>query len=142
HNQSFAVSSLFTANDLFGDAIAQYDFWNSGTGGGHFLLNNQTLGANQDNYVRSAQLAQTTYVSGSAAVMLWLRVSDGAQCGPWSPSVTVTAPVDTGPVVTPAPHTSALDNQIFAVSSLFTASDPFGDAITQYDFWNTGAGGG
>jgi len=142
HNQSFAVSSLFTANDLFGDAIAQYDFWNSGTGGGHFLLNNQILGAQQDNYVSSAQLAQTTYVSGSGADMLWVRVSDGAQWGPWSPSVTVTAPVDTGPVVTSVSNIQTTAGQIFAASSLFTASDPFGDAITQYDFWNTGAGGG
>src|SRR5205807_2256602 len=96
HNQSFAVSSLFKASDPFGDAITQYDFWNSGTGGGHFLLNNQTLGANQDNYVSSAQLAQTTYVSGSGADMLWVRVSDGAQWGPWSQSFTVSDPPTIG----------------------------------------------
>jgi hypothetical protein len=36
----------------------------------------------------------------------------------------------------------ATAGQIFDVSSLFTASDPDGDAITQYDFWDTGDGGG
>jgi hypothetical protein len=44
HNQSFAVSSLFVASDPFNDAITEYDFWNSGTGGGRFIINNQTLG--------------------------------------------------------------------------------------------------
>jgi hypothetical protein len=94
--QTFAASSLFKASDPFGDAITQYDFWNTGTGGGHFLLNNQVLGANQDNYVSSAQLAQTTYVSGSGADMLWVRVSDGAQWGPWSQSFTVSDPPTIG----------------------------------------------
>jgi enterochelin esterase-like enzyme len=142
HNQSFAVSSLFTASDPFGDAITQYDFWNAGTGGGHFLVNGQALGAKQDNYVSAAQLAQTTYVSGSGADTLWVRVSDGPQWSPWSQGFTVTAPVDSGPVVTSVSNIQTTAGQIFAASSLFRASDPFGDAITQYDFWNAGTGGG
>ena len=142
HGQSFASSSLFTASDPDGDAIAQYDFWNAGTGGGHFLVNGQALGAKQDNYVSAAQLAQSTYVSGSGADTLWVRVSDGPQWSPWSQGFTVTAPVDTGPVVTSVSNIQTTAGQTFAASSLFTASDPFGDATAQYDFWNTGAGGG
>jgi hypothetical protein len=142
HNQSFAISSLFTASDPFGDAITQYDFWNSGTGGGYFSLNGQALGAKQDNYVSAAQLARTTYFSGSGADTLWVRVSDGAQWSSWSQRFTVTAPVDTGPVVTSVSNIQTTAGQTFAASSLFTANDPFGDAIAQYDFWNTGAGGG
>ena len=46
---------------------------------GTLLLNNQPLGANQDNYVSASQLAQTTYQSGSGADTLWVRVSDGAR---------------------------------------------------------------
>src|SRR5262249_59085672 len=99
---------------LFGDAIAQYDFWNSGTGGGHFLLNNQTLGANQDNYVSSAQLAQTTYVSGSGADMLWVRVSDGAQWAPWSPIGTVDPPADPESLATFVSHIPPPANQLSA----------------------------
>jgi hypothetical protein len=71
---------------------AQRDFWDTGTGGGHFVLNSQTLGANHDNYVTSAQLAQTSYVSGSGADTLWVRVSEGGQWSPWSPSFTVSDP--------------------------------------------------
>jgi hypothetical protein len=53
----------------------------------------------------------------------------------------VTAPVDTGPLVTGS-NVTTTPGQTLAASSLFTASDPFGDAITMYDFWNMGAGGG
>ena len=142
HDQSFAVSTLFLASDPFGDAITEYDFWDTGTGGGHFLRNNQALGANQDNYVSAEQLAQTTYQSGSGADTLWVRVSDGSKWSPWSQSFTVTAPVDTGPVVNSVTSILTTAGQIFATSALFTTSDPFGDAIEQYDFWDTGAGGG
>jgi hypothetical protein len=143
HNQSFAASSLFIAGDPFGDAITQYDFWNSGTGGGHFVLSNQALGVGQDNYVLASQLAQTAYQSGSGADTLWVRVSDGTQWSPWSQSFTVTAPIDTGPVVAPTfTNVNTTAGQTFAVSEGFTASDPFGDLIEQYDFWNTGMGGG
>jgi hypothetical protein len=143
HNQSFAASSLFIASDPFNDAITQYDFWNMGTGGGHFVLNNQVLGASQENLVSASQLSQTTYQSGSGTDTLWVRVSDGSQWSPWSQSLTVTAPIDTGPTVVPtSTNISATHNQSFAVSSLFIASDPFNDPITQYDFWNMGSGGG
>jgi hypothetical protein len=142
HNQSFAASSLFAASDPFGDPITQYDFWDTGTGGGHFVLNNQALNANQNNYVSAAQLAQATYQSGSGADTLWVRVSDGHEWSAWSPSFTMTAPIDTGPVVDSVSNIKTMAGQIFAASNLFTASDPFGDAITQYDFWNTGMGGG
>ena len=142
HNQTFAASNLFTANDPFGDAITAYDFWNAGAGGGRFIVNGQPLGTNEDNYVSAAQLAQITYHSGSGADTLWVRVSDGSEWSPWSQSVTVTAPVDTGPVVNSVTSILTTAAQTFAASALFTTSDPFGDAIEQYDFWDTGAGGG
>jgi hypothetical protein len=143
HNQSFAASSLFTANDPFGDAITTYDLWDSGAGGGHLVLNGQALAVSQDNYLSAAQLAQTTYQSGSGPDMLWVRAGDGTQWGAWSPGFMVTAPVDTGPVASPvSQNVTAAHNQSFAASSLFTASDPFGDAITTYDLWDSGTGGG
>ena len=39
--QTFAASALFIASDPFGDAIEQYDFWDTGAGGGRFMLNGQ-----------------------------------------------------------------------------------------------------
>jgi hypothetical protein len=142
--QIFAAASLFTASDSDGDAITQYDFWDTGGGGGHFLVNGVTQPTNGDIYVTAAQLAQTTYQSGSGTDTLWVRANDGAQWSAWSPSFTVSAhTLDTPPVVTPTNSTiTASPGQIFAAASLFTARDPDGDAITQYDFWDTGGGGG
>jgi prophage maintenance system killer protein len=143
HGQSFQASSLFTASDPFNDPMTQYDFWDTGAGGGYFALNGQALAANQDDYVSAAQLAQVTYQSGSGADTLWVRASDGAQWSAWTTSFTVTAPIDTGPVVNSVtPNITTVAGQTFAASSLFTASDPFGDTIAQYDFWDIGADGG
>ena len=140
HGQSFAASSLFTVND---PSVIQYDFWDTGAGGGHFLMNNRVLNTNRDNYVSAAQLAQVTYQSGSGADTLWVRVSDdGTQWSNWSPSFTVSAPVDTGPVVTASNVTATTPGQVFAASSLFSATDPNGNPITQYVLydWTSGSG--
>jgi len=52
------------------------------------------------------------------------------------------SPVDTPPAVTPTSASiTASRGQSFAASTLFTASDPDGDAITQYHFWDAGGGG-
>jgi hypothetical protein len=94
--QTFAASMLFSATDSFGDPIEQYDFWDTGSGGGRFMLNGQPLGTNQDNYISAGQLSQTTYVSGSGTDTLWVRVSEGGQWSPWSQSVTVSDPTTIG----------------------------------------------
>jgi hypothetical protein len=142
--QIFAASSLFTATDPDGDTITQYDFWDTGSGGGHFLVNGVTQPTNADIYVPASQLSQTTYQSGNGTDTLWVRANDGTQWSAWSASFTVSAQsVGTPPVVTVnSANIVATPGQVFAASSLFTASDPDGDAITQYDFWDTGGGGG
>ncbi|MBV9816157.1 MAG: right-handed parallel beta-helix repeat-containing protein [Alphaproteobacteria bacterium] len=142
--QLFDASSLFTASDPDGDAITQYDFWDTGGGGGQFLVDGAAQPANGDIYVSAAQLAQTAYQSGNGTDTLWVRAYDGTQWSAWSPSFTVSAQsIDTPAVVTPtSSNIAASPGQLFDASSLFTASDPDGDAITQYDFWDTGGGGG
>jgi hypothetical protein len=60
-----AASTLFTASDQDGDSIVQYDFWGSGTAGGHWLINNTALVNGQDNFVDAAQLSQVTYQGGA-----------------------------------------------------------------------------
>src|SRR5262249_34609592 len=115
--------------------------WDSGTGGGHFVLNGATQGSNQEIDVIASRLGQLTYQSGSGDT-LWVRAYDGTAWGPWSHALPVTAPVDTRPVVTSVSNINTTAGQIFAASNLFTASDPFNDPIEQYDFWDTGSGGG
>ena len=88
--QVFAATSLFTASDPDGDAITQYDFWDTGGGGGRFLVGGVVQPINTDVYVTAAQLAQTTYKSGTGADTLWVRANDGTQWSAWSPGFTVT----------------------------------------------------
>jgi Ca2+-binding RTX toxin-like protein len=143
HGQSFAASSLFTASDADGDTITKYAFWDAGSGGGHFVLNGVAQGVGQEIDVTAAQLSQLGYQSGSGTDTLWVRASDGTQWSNWSSSFSVTAPIDSGPTVTPTnSEIKSFANQNFAASSLFSYSDPFGSPATQYDFWNTGGGGG
>ena len=49
HGQIFTAAQLYSARDANGDGIAQVEFWDAGTGGGHFLLNGVAQGANQGN---------------------------------------------------------------------------------------------
>jgi hypothetical protein len=84
------VSSFFTATDPDqGDTITRYDVWNTGTGGGHFLLGSQSLGVNQDIQLTAAQFAQLTYQPGSGTDTLWLMASDGLAASSWSTGVNV-----------------------------------------------------
>ncbi|MGY4418772.1 hypothetical protein ACVWY2_001197 [Bradyrhizobium sp. JR6.1] len=117
--------------------------WDTGGGDGHFVFNGQALQPNGDNIFTAAQLPYLTYQSGSGADTLWVRANDGTVWGAWSSAFTVTAPIDTGPVVAPVnPTVTSIQGQIYPGSVLFTYSDPFGSAATQYDVWDTGGGGG
>jgi hypothetical protein len=74
---------------------------------------------------------------------LWVRAYDGTVWSNWSNAFPVTAPIDNGPNITPNnPNIFSLQGQTFAVSSLFSYSDPFGSAAKSYDVWDTGGGGG
>src|SRR5207302_1069448 len=101
HVQSFAASSLFTASHARRASDLKYAFWDAGAGGGHFVLNGVAQGVNQEIDVTAAQLSQLSYQSGSGADSLWVAAYDGTMWGNWSNSFTVTAPIDSGPTVTP-----------------------------------------
>jgi hypothetical protein len=140
HLHTVAATSLFTASDADGLTITQYDFFNTGVGGGHWLLNGVALGSGRENIVSAAQLSQVSYQSGAGTDTLYVRAGDVALLGAWSLGFTVT---DTAPITTPNSNSVIAGNgQTFAASSLFTASDADTDGITQYDFWDTGSGGG
>jgi VCBS repeat-containing protein len=135
-----AASSLFTASDPDGGTITEYEFWDNGGGGGHFLLNDVAQTAGSDLYGTASQLAELTYQGGSGTDTVQMRAYDGIVWSAWSAAFTVTAPVDTGPIVTVSNVT--LSQSLVAASSLFTASDPDGGTITEYEFWDNGGGGG
>ena len=138
HNQVFNGSSLFSYSDPFGSAATQYDVWDAGSNGGHFLLNGTTLGANQHNIFMAAQLSQLTYESGFGADTLYVRANDGLVWGGWSNAFTVTSQPNHAPVVT-ASDFSATHGQNIAAASLFSVSDADTDMITAFRFWDSTA---
>ena len=134
HGQSYAGSSLFSYSDPFGSAAIQYDFWDTGSGGGHFVLNGMALGANQDNIVTAAQLSQLTYQPGSGTDTLWVRADDGTVWGVWSNPFTVTVPM---PTLTVHNDPAATVSQTLALSSLVTISDPDGVGYQKLELWDS-----
>ena len=138
HNQSVAASSLFSVSDPDNDAITSYQFYDA-SGNGHFVVNGVAQSAGVAITVTAAQLAQTSYQSGSGADQLYVQASDGTLWSGWQGFVAF-APVDRAPVVT-APNVTLTHNQSVAASSLFTVSDPDGDAITSYQFYDASGNG-
>jgi hypothetical protein len=87
--------------------------------------------------VSAAQLAQTTFQSGSGSDDLWVRAFDGSEWSSWR-EFHVNAPVNHALVVT-APDFAASHNQNIAPSALFSVTDGDGDTITKYQFWDSTA---
>src|ERR1043166_5149863 len=139
-NQSAAASLLFSTSDADNDTITQYEFWDGGAAanGGHFAVNGITQGANQTIALSSASLAQTRYFGGDepGSETVWVRAYDGADWSAWK-SWTMTT--QGSALVVSAADRSVHINQSLAASTLFSVSDADGDAITRYEFWDSGA---
>jgi len=86
YNRPAAASSLFSASDADGDAITQYEFWDSGAGGGHFRVNGVNQAAGVAIPVSAANLALTDYQGGASAgsELVWVRANDGSGWGAWA----------------------------------------------------------
>src|SRR5262249_54230226 len=144
-SHSVDASSLFGAADPDGDTITQYEFQDVGAGGtsGHFTLNGVAQPQGDATFaVSAAQLGQLQYTGGSVAgsEAVWVRASDGTIFGDWKRFVMSSQP-NQGPLVTPTAGTlPVLSNRSVAASLLFSAADPEGDAITQYEFQDVGTG--
>ena len=125
-------------SDPDGDAITSYQFYDA-SGNGHFVVNGVAQSASTIITVTAAQLAQTTYQVGGSADQLYVQASDGMLWSGWQGFV-ATAPIDRAPVVTVSNQTLTY-GQTVSASSLFSVSDPDGDPITTYDFYDaTGSG--
>jgi hypothetical protein len=146
HQQSFAASTLFSVQaDAFD--IVQYAVWDAGTGGGYFLVNGVPQPTNTEVDLSPAQFAQLTYHSGAGTDTLKVAAYDGkfltgTATNKWSQTFTVAVPADNPPTATGFNRIMGQGQTSIAASSLFTASDPDSDTITQYAFWDNGVGGG
>src|SRR5262245_4424412 len=102
---------------------------------GHWVVNGVAQGTSQAIDVTAAQLAQTTFQSGSGSDDPWAPRNDGFNSRAWR-ECHVNAPVDAQRVVTP-PDFTASHNQNIAASSLFSVTDGEADTITKYQFWDS-----
>jgi hypothetical protein len=77
--QSLPVSSLFSATDADGDTLSYYLYEGSAANTGHFVVNGTVEPAQTSFLVTAAQLAQTTFVAGSAGTSadLYATAFDG-----------------------------------------------------------------
>ncbi len=138
HGQSLQASALFSVTDAEGDSITKFQFWDStpDRGSGYWVVDGVAQAVGSAIEVTAAQLALTSFQSGSGTDNLWVRAFDGALWGAWQP-FSVTAPVNHAPVVTATiASIGAMHNQTIAASSLFSATDLDGDSITKYALWD------
>ncbi|WP_249209955.1 NF038122 family metalloprotease [Bradyrhizobium manausense] len=136
--QTFAASSLFSASDADGDTLTYVLYDDSpSASSGHFVVNGTIVPAQTEYAVTAAQLAQTTFVAGSGGTSddLYVKAFDGQSYsggGTYSYFHINTA-ADHAPVVTISQAMiSATAGQTFTASSLFSATDADGDALTYY----------
>jgi 20S proteasome alpha/beta subunit len=92
NSTTVAASSLFTASDFDGDAIATYAF--KDISNGHFVLNGVAQANNQEIDLTAGQLSQLTFQSAGGTDSLQVRLNDGTSWSNWQ-SFAVTAPAAT-----------------------------------------------
>jgi archaeosine-15-forming tRNA-guanine transglycosylase len=98
-------ASLWTESDALGRSIAQYQFWDTDTGGtGHFTLNGVVEANDQGFTVTPAQLSTLSYQIVSGTQVIYVRANDGTLTDPnwgaWSSGITVTAPAQQAALTT------------------------------------------
>ena len=101
HNQNIGASSLFSVSDADNDTINNYQFWDSTADptSGHWLVGGVAQGTNHAIDVTAAQLARTTFQSGSGSDDLWIRANDGLLWSDWK-EFHVNAPANHAATVT------------------------------------------
>ncbi|GEC51663.1 hypothetical protein ABIF38_000597 [Bradyrhizobium japonicum] len=134
------AKNWLTYSDANGDAATKYQFWDSGTSAtsAYFWTStNDHWAANTTIEVAAADLADVWIKGGSTtgAETFWVRAFDGTDWSNWD-SFTLTS-VNTPPVVTAGDHSIHIDQWV-TVDNWLTKTDANGDAITKYQFWDSG----
>jgi hypothetical protein len=146
-NKSIAASSMITSvSNPNGDNITYYSFWDGGTGNGHFTVNGAIQPDGQWIVVAANNLTSIQYVGGPqpGSETLYVDAYD-ATTGVYSnySALTATTTAPQTQVVVNVQSVSVAENKSIAASSMITSvSNPNGDAITYYAFWDGGTGNG
>ena len=138
--QIFNASSLFSASDVDGDSLLYFFYDNSAEpASGHFTVNGVVQAAGMTFAVTAAQLAQTTFTTGTygSSDDLFMNAWDGSLYSE-PKEFHVNVPANQAPTVT-APDFSASKGQIVNASDLFTANDANGDNLLYFFYDNSAA---
>jgi hypothetical protein len=142
--QSLTLASLISVTDGDGDTMTRYQLWDSTAdpNSGHWVVNGQAKAAGTIIDVTAAQLAQTSFVTGTVNDNLQIRAFDGIA---WSAADNASwSPFTIGPLVNNAPVVQTSNRNIArgvttALSGLITVSDADSDTITKYQLWDSTA---
>ncbi len=130
--QILAASSLFSATDADGDTLTY--FFQDGTAAansGHFVLNGTSIAQGAGFHVTgAAQLAQLTFVAGSADDDLSIQLADDK--GALSAGAALHVQTNHAPVLTVPGTVTANAGQSLQAASLFSATDADGDTLTYF----------
>jgi hypothetical protein len=141
-----APSLIASVSNPSSDNVNYYAFWDGGTGNGHFTLNGTTQPDGQWIVVAASNLSSIQYVGGASpgSEDLYVDIYD-ATTGTWSNYGSLTA-TTTAPHAAPTvnvQNVSVAENASIVASSLITSvSNPNGDNISEYAFWDGGTGNG
>jgi len=142
--QTLALSSLFTVSDADGDTMTRYQLWDStaDSNSGHWIVNGQAKAAGTIIDVTAAQLAQTSFVTGTVNDNLQIRAFDGTSWSasdnaPWSP-FTIGPTANNPPLVQTSNRTIAR-GLATSLASLISVVDIDGDSMTKYQLWDSTA---
>ena len=131
-SQVYQLSSLFAASDPDSDTLT-YSIFDATTGAstGHIKINGVTQAEGQWIQLTQAQLSQTTFTAGTAGLdTLTFSVSDPTH----NTQSSIKVGSNSAPVIATPSGANVLGtpNQVFQLSSLFTASDPDSDPLSYY----------
>ena len=143
--QTVALSTLFSITDPNGFPISAYIFNDPGqqiklNGATNFWATQQSSGYY---WISPADLPKITFVAGTAGVShLGVIVSDGHNYSAWTDEMIVVGKdsLILPPQIAPATTTVPLGQSV-PLSTLFTVTDPLGNAISQYKVLDPAGGG-
>lgn len=140
---SVSAASLISVTDPDGDAITRYRFFDGTGGNGRFFLNGTPQAEIANFEIAATQLAnlQFNLGAGGTSDTVWAQVYDGFVWSAWT-SFAVTAAQNNAPAAAVSDRTPARGTTSIAAANLVTPSDPDGDAITQYKFFDGTTGNG
>ena len=136
--QSIAFASLFSGSDADNDPLSYFLY--DGTpaaNSGHWVVNGAIVAAGIIFPVSAAELAQTTFVTGTSGTAdeLYVQDFDGQAYSGWNAHVHVAVPSNSAPTISlpSGPNVTASGpGQSIAFSSLFSGSDADNDPLTYY----------